>query len=57
MTHNYTLNVRGVGFQLDKGLSVVCKFNIGTLNKMDAFLLRSRGETEAIPSLAIPTSN
>ena len=57
MTHNYTLNVRGVGFQLDKGLSVVCKFNIGTLNKMDAFWLRSRGETEAIPSLAIPTSN
>ena len=45
-------------FQLYKGPSVLCRFSIGTLNKMGAppffFSLGSWGETEAVPSLEFP---
>lgn len=44
-------------FQLYEGPSVLCRFSIGTLNKMGALFflsLSSWGETEAVPSLEFP---
>lgn len=57
MVHNYTCDARKVGVQLDEGPDILCGFDIGTLNKMDAFVLRSRWATEAIPSLEASTRN
>lgn len=39
MAHNYMLNTRDVGFESDKGINVLHRFNTGTLNKLDASLL------------------
>lgn len=45
-----------MAFQLDQGHTVLCRFNTGTLNKMDALLLKSRRERDNL-SLKVYTGD